>query len=245
MSFLPKLCAVGVTCVGIGLAIDLMTSPTPALETPTPDSQPPEENVFGIKPYQSGEGKAIDLLPSPAPVPTPPPTQPKPPKPSGGNTTISSSLPNTINTSNAYINRVYPLAKRLNEQRGIPISMTIALARHETGNGRSVIAQNNHWGIKCLGNDCVTVKTQEEVGGVKRFYNLKFESCNDVDRCLRILANTFDNLLIKGGGNKTLYRTNPDEAFRAIHRGGYATDSNWSNAVVRIRQETERILGRP
>lgn len=249
MSLPLKMCCLGGGVVAIALVADLVIAPTPALSDPEPDTSTTEQpeqpkNAFGVKPYEPGKPESFFLLPQK------PPARPKTtsqPEPKEEKTPISISTPTNIQTSNAYINRVAPIAQRLYEQRGIPVSMTIAVAIHETGNGKAVIGKDNHWGIKCLGSgsQCTKTKTQEYVGGQANSYNLAFETCEDIDRCTRILANTFDNLLVKGGGDKSLYKTNPDAAFRAIHRGGYATDPNWSNAVIRHRHNVERIIGKP
>jgi hypothetical protein len=59
----------------------------------------------------------------------------------------SGSDPNlaVTHTSDAYINRLLPEAKRIRRKYGIPMDLTLAIAIHETGYGKAVIGQNNHF----------------------------------------------------------------------------------------------------
>jgi len=109
---------------------------------------------------------------------------------------------------------------------GIPKNLIVAIAKHETGNYRSIIGTANFWGLKCVGNhpSCIAVGTTEYVNGTKGNYRLKFESCESVSRCSQILGNTLRNL------NDSGQWTDINLTLNSIGKR-YATDPNWANKV--------------
>lgn len=119
------------------------------------------------------------------------------------------------------------IATRTATRYGIPKDVIMAIARHETGNFKAVIGVGNSWGLKCVGShsSCVTTKTQEVVGGKVGSYRLAFESCEDVERCSRILGQTLTNLNTSGQWQDIPL------ALRSIGRR-YATDPAWAEKVM-------------
>ena len=56
----------------------------------------------------------------------------------------------------AYIEKFLPVARAEYRRRGIPVSVKLAQAIHESNSGRSGLARatNNHFGIKCFSKKC-------------------------------------------------------------------------------------------
>ena len=125
--------------------------------------------------------------------------------------------------------KVQEIAQKTARDFGIPLGIILAIAKHETGHFRAMIGSGNAWGIKCVGNDhsCTKVTTQEHTGGTVGTYRLGFESCDDVDRCSRILGQTLENLNT-GGQWENVNKALTDIGTR------YATDPQWSQKVIRL-----------
>ena len=124
------------------------------------------------------------------------------------------------------------------QKRGIPESVTVAIAVHETGWFRAVIGEGNYFGVKCLGESkdpCLSVQTTESY--CKGLCAQDFQSGQNPD----FMANVFANTLINLAG---LENQSPDEIYKAftedfnqtIRAVGrkYATDPNWANKVIQI-----------
>jgi len=125
--------------------------------------------------------------------------------------------------------KVEAIARKTSQDFDIPLGLILAIAKHETGHFRSMIGTGNAWGIKCVGNDpsCTKVTTQEHTGGTVGTYRLEFESCDDVDRCSRILGQTLENL------NSGRQWENVNKALTDIG-SRYATDPQWSQKVIKL-----------
>jgi Bax protein len=56
----------------------------------------------------------------------------------------------TANSQSAYVKKYLPLAEELSKEHGIPVSVILGIAIHESGSGTSKHAKllNNHFGIK-------------------------------------------------------------------------------------------------
>ncbi|HAK29038.1 MAG TPA: hemagglutinin, partial [Sphingobacterium sp.] len=57
----------------------------------------------------------------------------------------------------AYVDKYSPIAKEMMEEHGVPASVILAIAMHESGNGGSRVAKNlnNHFGVKGKNNSTV------------------------------------------------------------------------------------------
>ena len=121
---------------------------------------------------------------------------------------------------------VSAIATKTSQDFGIPLGVILAIAKHESGSFSALIGTGNAWGLKCVGNDptCTTVKTQEHSGGTVGSYLLGFESCQDPDRCSRILGQTLTSL------NTSRQWQDIPAALDAIGRR-YATDPEWAAKV--------------
>ena len=126
-------------------------------------------------------------------------------------------------TADPYINRLLPEAKRIRKKYGIPLDLTLAIAAHETGYGKYVIGQNNHFGLKCRTKDCVTLTGRR---GSKQW-----ENCSDPAPCFDIFAKSIQDL--SDGEFKNL---------KKIRRQGYAVSPQWTRKVRKIRRTVRRQL---
>lgn len=79
------------------------------------------------------------------------------------------------NTSQSYIEKFRDNAVRIMHESGVPASIVLAIAMHESGNGNSKIARtmNNHFGMKG--------KSQESYTGKKRVHSSYKQYDSDED----------------------------------------------------------------
>lgn len=128
-------------------------------------------------------------------------------------------------TSSKYINSLLPEATRIKEEYGIPLDITLAIAREESGNGDHIIGKGNHFGLRCASDDCITLE--------KHGQTISYENCPDVSECFNIFAKTIIDLT----GDKGI-------TLRRLYRNGYATSPNWVRRVGKIRKEVRRTLSK-
>jgi flagellum-specific peptidoglycan hydrolase FlgJ len=126
-------------------------------------------------------------------------------------------------TSNEYVNLLLPEARRIEREYGIPLDLTIAIARQESGNGDYVIGQGNHFGLRCASDDCITLE--------KNGQQISYETCPDISECFDIFAESVKALT----GDKKI-------TLRRLYRNGYATSPQWVRKVRTIRKEVRRTL---
>lgn len=138
-------------------------------------------------------------------------------------TPTSSAEPAIARTKDPYINRLLPEAHRIRQEYGVPVDLTLAIAIHETGYGKHVIGQNNHFGLKCRTKDCVTL--------AGRTGTHQWENCADPSPCFDMFAKSIQDL--SDGNFKNL---------KKIRREGYAVSPQWTRKVRRIRQSVRRQL---
>ena len=128
-------------------------------------------------------------------------------------------------TDSDYVNTLLPEAQRIEKEYGIPLDMTIAIARQESGNGDYVIGQNNHFGLRCASDDCITLE--------KNGQQISYETCPDASECFNIFAKSVKKLT----GDKKI-------TVRRLYRNGYATSPKWVKKVRTIRKEVRRTLSK-
>ena len=126
-------------------------------------------------------------------------------------------------TSSEYVNLLLPEARRIEKEYGIPLDLTIAIARQESGNGDYVIGKGNHFGLRCDSDDCITLE--------KNGQQISYETCPEVSECFNIFAESVKALT--GERKVTL---------RRLYRNGYATSPQWVKKVRTIRKEVRRTL---
>ena len=126
-------------------------------------------------------------------------------------------------TDSEYVNNLLPEARRIQKIYGIPIDLTIAIARHESGNGKYIIGQGNHFGLRCDSDDCITLEKNGQM--------INYETCPDTSECFDIFAES-----IKALGGKKPFTT------QELYQNGYATSPTWVERVDVIRKEVQQTL---
>ena len=126
-------------------------------------------------------------------------------------------------TDSEYVNNLLPEARRIQKIYGIPIDLTIAIARHESGNGEYIIGKGNHFGLRCDSDDCITLEKNGQM--------INYETCPDTSECFDIFAES-----IKALGGKKPFTT------QELYRNGYATSPTWVERVDVIRKEVQQTL---
>lgn len=128
-----------------------------------------------------------------------------------------------VKTDKPYINRLLPEAQRIEQEYGVPVATTLAIAIHETGWGKYEIGQNNHFGLRCASDDCTTLN--------KNGAAISYETCPDEAECFNMFAESVTELA-KG---------KPSD-LRVIYKNGYATSPQWVSKVRRIRRQVKKTL---
>ncbi len=139
----------------------------------------------------------------------------------------------------AFINRLAPVAKGTQRQYGVPASITLAQAILESDWGQSKLATdyNNFFGVKASsGMRKVTLPTKEVQDGQWvtvqapfRWYTSWQESIWDHGKLLA--SGTQDN---PRRYEAVIQAANYQAAARALVTGGYATDPDYANKLIRV-----------
>ncbi|MGI4022691.1 MAG: glucosaminidase domain-containing protein [Janthinobacterium lividum] len=120
------------------------------------------------------------------------------------------------NTPKSYIEKYKDAAISIMHDYGIPASVTLAIAMHESASGNSKLARqnNNQFGMKGRRS----YKTYDSV----------LESFEDFARIIskRNLSDKFDSFDYKGWA-------------KGIQRGGYASSGKWSSQVLSLIKKFE------
>lgn len=132
------------------------------------------------------------------------------------------------NTSQSYIEQFKDNAISIMHETGIPASIIMAVAMHESGNGNSTIAKklNNQFGIKGS-TRTVYYKKKRKVRTSYKKYDSVLESFNDFARVLTQrkqfshLGDKFNQYDYKGWA-------------KGIQRSGYCSSKKWSSQVIGI-----------
>jgi len=126
-------------------------------------------------------------------------------------------------TNSEYINSILPQAKRIKKEYGIPLDLTLAIARQESGNGDYIIGKGNHFGLRCDSDDCITLEKNGQM--------INYETCPQISECFNIFAESVNALT--GDEPITIQR---------LHQNGYATSPTWAKRVRTIRKEVQQTL---
>ncbi|MES2425705.1 MAG: glucosaminidase domain-containing protein [Bacteroidota bacterium] len=132
------------------------------------------------------------------------------------------------NTSQSYIEQFKDNAISIMHETGIPASIILGIAMHESGNGNSAIAQNlnNQFGVKG-GGGAVYYKHQKKVRSAYKRYDSILESFDDFARII-----THRQELGRISDNLTLY--DYEKWIKSIQRSGYASSRKWGSQVLAI-----------
>ena len=128
-------------------------------------------------------------------------------------------------TDSEYINSILPQARRIEKEYGIPLDLTLAIARQESGNGDYIIGQNNHFGLRCDSDDCISLEKHGQM--------ISYETCPQISECFNIFAESVKALT----GDKPI-------TTQRLYNNGYATSRTWVRRVNTIRREVQQTLSK-
>jgi flagellum-specific peptidoglycan hydrolase FlgJ len=132
------------------------------------------------------------------------------------------------NTSQSYIEQFKDNAINIMHETGIPASIILGIAMHESGNGNSTIAQNlnNQFGVKG-GGGAVFYKNKKKVRSAYKKYDSVLESFDDFARII-----TERQQLGRLAAGLTQY--DYEKWVKGIQRSGYASSKKWASQVLAI-----------
>lgn len=132
------------------------------------------------------------------------------------------------NTSLGYIEQFKDNAISIMHETGIPASIILGIAMHESGNGNSTIAQNlnNQFGVKG-GGGAVFYKHKMKVHSAYKKYDSVLESFNDFARII-----TQRQQLGRLASDLTQY--DYEKWVKGIQHSGYASSRKWASQVLAI-----------
>jgi flagellum-specific peptidoglycan hydrolase FlgJ len=139
---------------------------------------------------------------------------------------ISAFAASAQNTSTSYIEKFKDDAIRIMHQSGVPASIVLAVAMHESGCGNSTLAQqfNNQFGIK--GYDThMLVKHKKQVSTHYKKYGSVMDSFEDFARIMTE-RKQFSNL------GQTLTHYDYMGWAKGIQKNGYAASHRWAKDVL-------------
>jgi flagellum-specific peptidoglycan hydrolase FlgJ len=138
------------------------------------------------------------------------------------------------NTSRSYIEKFKDNAIQLMHETGVPASIILAVAMHESGNGNSKIALNlnNQFGVKGYNKITYTDSKNKQVRTFYKHYNSVLESFQDFTRIMTQrkqfskLSSTLTNLDYKAWA-------------KGIQHAGYCSSHTWASQVLGIINKYE------
>ena len=132
------------------------------------------------------------------------------------------------NTSTSYIEQFKDNAISIMHETGIPASIILGIAMHESGNGNSSIAThlNNQFGIKG-GYTTTYTKNKKKVRSAYKKYDSIVESFADF---ARIITKRQD----AGKISPELTQFDYVKWVKGIQRSGYASSKKWASQVLGI-----------
>lgn len=132
------------------------------------------------------------------------------------------------NTSKSYIQQFKDDAIRIMHETGVPASIVLGVAMHESGCGNSLLARylNNQFGVKGGGHN-VYYKKDKKVSTAYKRYESVYDSFQDFARIMTE-RKQFSQL----SANLTHY--DYSGWAHGIQRHGYASDQKWSRRVLDI-----------
>jgi flagellum-specific peptidoglycan hydrolase FlgJ len=141
---------------------------------------------------------------------------------------VSSLAGSAQNTSQSYIEKFKDNAVRIMHESGVPASIILAVAMHESANGNSNIAKklNNQFGVK--GYDAhVYYNNNKKVKTYYRRYDSVMDSFQDFARIMTE-RKQFSHL------SETLTHYDYTAWAKGIQRSGYCSSRKWASQVLTI-----------
>lgn len=130
------------------------------------------------------------------------------------------------NTSTSYIEKFKDNAIRIMHQSGIPASIVLAVAMHESGSGTSLLAQqfNNQFGVKGSGMNILYTQKKKKRTPYKKYESV-MDSFQDFARIMTE-RKQFSHL------NQELKHYDYVGWAKGIQRSGYAASRKWASQVL-------------
>jgi flagellum-specific peptidoglycan hydrolase FlgJ len=137
------------------------------------------------------------------------------------------------NTSQSYIEQFKDNAISIMHETGIPASIILGIAMHESGNGNSNVAKNlnNQFGFKG-GGTTVYYKNNKKVTSAYKKYDSILDSFEDFARII-----THRQEIGKISAKLTKY--DYEKWVKGIQRSGYASSKKWASQVLGIIRKHE------
>jgi len=141
---------------------------------------------------------------------------------------VSALAVSAQNTSQSYIEKFKDNSGSIMHETGVPASIVLAVAMHESGNGNSKIARNlnNQFGVKGYDSHVYTYDNKK-VRTYYRKYNSVLESFQDFARIMTE-RKQFSHLA------ETLTHYDYTAWAKGIQRSGYCSSHKWSAQVLAI-----------
>jgi len=141
---------------------------------------------------------------------------------------ISSLAVSAQNTSQSYIEKFKDNAVRLMHETGVPASIILAAAMHESANGNSNIAKNlnNQFGVKGF-NSHTYVMNNKKIRTSYKKYDSVMDSFQDFTRIMTE-RKQFSHLA------ETLSHYDYMGWAKGIQRSGYCSSRKWASQVMGI-----------
>lgn len=137
------------------------------------------------------------------------------------------------NTSLNYIEQFKDNAISIMQETGIPASIILGIAMHESANGNSNIAQklNNQFGIKGS-TGSVYYKNKKKVRSAYKKYDSILDSFEDFARIINLRRD-------RGAISSELSALEYEKWVKSIARSGYAGSKKWGSQVLGIIRKYE------
>jgi flagellum-specific peptidoglycan hydrolase FlgJ len=135
--------------------------------------------------------------------------------------TISSYTATLAQSNQYYIDKYSPVAQEMMQEHGVPASVILAIAMHESAHGNSKIAKNlnNHFGIKGQNNSKV-------INSAYKGYKSVLDSYND-----------FISLVKRKKTTSSLFEEERGQNYKAwvgaLAKAGYSRTKDWSSKVIK------------
>jgi len=130
------------------------------------------------------------------------------------------------NTSTSYIEKFKDNAVRIMHESGIPASIVLAVAMHESGSGTSLLAQqfNNQFGVKGSGMNVLYTQKKKKRTPYKKYESV-MDSFQDFARIMTE-RKQFSHL------NQQLTHYDYTGWAKGIQHSGYAASRKWASQVL-------------
>lgn len=136
------------------------------------------------------------------------------------------------NTSKSYIDKFKDNAIRIMHESGVPASIILAIAMHESASGNSKLAvtQNNHFGVK--GRSAVSYTGRKRTKSSYKQYDSAMDSFQDFARIMTE-RKQFSHL------SQSLSHYDYKSWVKGIQRSGYASSHKWGAQVLGLINKYE------